>query len=127
MLLKAERAHTRKVLLQCPQETRAPAGWGSGLAGPGWTGPRFIILLLEGDRQTDTASQHSPARDIIQCKSMLITPDVASGSFFFPLWNPSAVNPLITSYTAFQQSASSDTGRGSESRIRQRRRRYVSV
>lgn len=25
---------TRKVLLQCPQETRAPDGWGSGLAGP---------------------------------------------------------------------------------------------
>lgn len=71
------------MLLQCPQETRAPAGWGSGLAGPGWTGPRFIILLLEGDRQTDTASQHSPVLDIIQCKSMLITPDVASGSFFF--------------------------------------------
>lgn len=40
------------MLLQCPQETRAPAGWGSGLAGPGWMGPRFIILLLEGDRQT---------------------------------------------------------------------------
>lgn len=38
---------TKKVLLQCPQETRAPAGCGSGLAGPGWTGPRLIIRLLQ--------------------------------------------------------------------------------
>lgn len=48
------------MLLQCPQETRAPAGWGSGLAGPGWTGPRLIILLLERtDTQWDTQSQYS--------------------------------------------------------------------
>lgn len=41
------KSNTRKVLLQCPQETRAPDGCGSGLAGPGWTEPRLIILLLE--------------------------------------------------------------------------------
>lgn len=51
-----EAVGTRKVLLQCPHETRAPAGCGSGLAGPGWTGPRLMILLLEGEGQH---SQHA--------------------------------------------------------------------
>lgn len=48
---------TRKVLLQCPQDMRAPDGWGSELTGPGCTGPRLIILLLHTDR--DASSQHS--------------------------------------------------------------------
>lgn len=43
---------TRKVLLQCPQETRAPDGCGSRLAGTGWAEPRLIILLLGGDKHT---------------------------------------------------------------------------
>lgn len=51
------KSHTRKVLLQCPQETRAPDGCGSGLAGPGWTEPRLIILLLE--TQTRKVNMHS--------------------------------------------------------------------
>ena len=57
---------TRKVLLQCPQETRAPAGWGSGLAGPGWTGPKLIILLLERDRNTKSTFTTQMSQDIIQ-------------------------------------------------------------
>lgn len=38
---------TKKVLLQWPHDTRAPVGCGSGLAGPGCTGPKLIILLLQ--------------------------------------------------------------------------------
>lgn len=37
---------TRKVFLQCPQMTLTPTGCGSGLRGPGCTGPRLMILLL---------------------------------------------------------------------------------
>ncbi len=65
------RACTRKVLLQCPQETLAPAGCGSGLAGPGWTGPKFMILLLaKTSRQTHFIFHiHNPDCD----KMMLIS------------------------------------------------------
>lgn len=46
---------TKNVLLQWPQDTRAPVGCGSGLAGPGWTGPKLMILLLQ---HTDTQNVH---------------------------------------------------------------------
>lgn len=36
----------RNVFLQCPQMTLTPIGCGSGLRGPGCTGPRLMILLL---------------------------------------------------------------------------------
>lgn len=72
---------TRKVLLQCPQETRAPAGWGSGLAGPGWTGPRLIILLLK-----DTQGRHTRSLSMQKVLQMVFRKNsrVSSSSLGYP-------------------------------------------
>lgn len=64
-ILTGVRSRTRKVLLQCPQEMRAPDGWGSGLTGPGCTGPRLMILLLHTETHV---TQHS------QCQRLMGEP-----------------------------------------------------
>lgn len=120
------------MLLQCPQETRAPAGWGSGLAGPGWTGPRLIILLLERDGHTKSTfyttkdSRYYSARMQANNHRLMLWADVsywrcgkADDSFTF--WDPSAANSLITTNTIFL--LSSDNNSSSESLIRQQHRR----
>lgn len=123
--LKKQRAGTRKVLLQCPQETRAPAGWGSGLAGPGWTGPRFIILLLEGDRQTHNVSIRTRSDSRYYSVQVLANNaswcwEQSSQGLTAASWNSSAFTPLITTHTAFLQSAFSHGYSSSESLIRPR-------
>lgn len=113
------------MLLQCPQETRAPAGWGSGLAGPGWTGPRFIILLLEGDRQTHNVSIRTRSDSRYYSVQVLANNaswcwEQSSRGLTAASWNSSAFTPLITTHTAFLQSAFSHGYSSSESLIRPR-------
>lgn len=51
---------TKNVLLQWPHDTRAPEGCGSGLAGPGCTGPKLMILLLQHTQTHKICNQYRP-------------------------------------------------------------------
>lgn len=59
--LEGREGRTRKVLLQCAQEMRAPDGCGSGMTGPGWTRTRLIILLLHTERDSKVSIESTPA------------------------------------------------------------------